>query len=82
MKLPKEGADGFPNDGFDCVARRVIVQGPKVIKGLNFAVLLLFAIFFFKKRSDNFILYFAYSLLGMIRKVIFMVVNVRFDIIQ
>ena len=34
MKLPTDGADGLPNDGFDLITLKVIFQGSK---GLNFS---------------------------------------------
>ena len=36
MKLPKEGADGLPKDGFDWITLKVIVQGSKGQKRIKF----------------------------------------------
>ena len=57
MKLPKEGADGLPKDGFDWVTLKVIFQGLKGPKKVKFGC---FATFcqFSQKRYDNFIFIF------------------------
>ena len=35
-KLPKEGTNGLPNDGFDWITLKVIFQGPKGLKKVKF----------------------------------------------
>ena len=64
MKLPKEGADGLPKDGFYWITLKVSFQGPKDPKKVKFGC---FAAFcqFSQKRFDNFSLYFVHSFLGM-----------------
>ena len=37
MKLPKEGTDGLPKDGFDLIALKVIFQDQKEVKFWYFA---------------------------------------------
>ena len=65
MKLPKEGADGLPKDGFDWITLKVIFQGSKGPKKVKFGC---FATFcqFAPKRFDNFSLIFVHSFLRMI----------------
>ena len=91
MKLPKEGADGLPEDGFDWITLKVSLQGlkgPKKVKFCCFATFCQFS----QKRFDNFSLFFCTQLLGddidklsrdglhwIIPKVIFKVGKVRFS---
>ena len=62
MKLPKEGADGLPKDGFDSNHSKGHFSRSK--KGQIW----LFCYFLpiFSKRFDNFSLFFVHSFLGMI----------------
>ena len=65
MKLPKEGADGLPKNGFEWITLKVIFQGSKGSKKVKFGC---FATFcqFSQKRFDNFSLFCVHSFLGMI----------------
>ena len=65
MKLSKEGANGLAKDGFDLIALKVICQGLKGQKKVNFVY---FDTFWqvSQKRSDNFSLFYVCNFLGMI----------------
>ena len=65
MKLPKDGTNPLPKDGFDWITLKVICQGPNGPKKVKLGY---FATFwkFSQKVSDNFFFIFVYSFLGMV----------------
>ena len=64
-KLPKEGTNELPKDGFDWITLKVIFQGPKGLKKVTFCCFATFCQFSLKW-SDNFSLFLVCSFLGMI----------------
>ena len=65
MKLPTEGVDGLPKDGYDLITLKVSFQGPKGPKKVQFGCFDTFCQFS-QKRFDNVSLLFVHSFLGMI----------------